>query len=72
MVAVPNPAPVTMPVEPTEAIPELLLLQVPPDVPSDKGDVVPRQILTGPGGAIATGVILTVKIAPTAHPVPIE
>ena len=47
--AIPEPAPVTIPeVEPTEAIPLLLLLHVPPDVPSANDVVEPTHVVVTP------------------------
>ncbi len=59
--------PVTIPVEPTDAIALLLLLQAPPDVPSSKAKVSPGQTLPAP--VMAAGVWFTVTTTEVTQPV---
>jgi hypothetical protein len=47
-------------VDPTVAIALLLLLHTPPGVTSANGVLLPEQILTGPDGAMAVGLVFTV------------
>ena len=54
--------PVTVPVVPTVATDVLLLLQLPPGVPSLSEAVAPTQMLTGVAGVMAAGVALTVRV----------
>ena len=69
IIAVPNPAPVKLP-EPDkiEATDTLLLLHVPPVVPSLKVVEEPRHTLVAP--LIGTGVRFTVTFCVARHPVP--
>ncbi len=66
IVAVPAELPVTTPVEPTDATPALLLLQVPPDVADDNVVVLPLQIAIVPerDAGIGFTVISYVEIQP--------
>lgn len=64
----PTATPVTVPdTEPTVATEILPLIQVPPDVASDKVIVEPAQMLTGVDGVIAAGTALTVTVAIAKH-----
>ena len=54
------------------ALAVLPLLHVPPAVKSPRLAVAPTHTLTGPGGVIAEGLVLTVNIAVTAHVPPSE
>ena len=66
--AVPTPAPFTIPVlDPTVATNELLLLQVPPGVASVKTDEVPVQMPVLP--VMPAGRSFTVTIVVVKHPV---
>ena len=56
------PAPVTRPPVPIVATPVLLLLHVPPGVPSVRVVVPPKQMVTT-AGLMAVGVVLTVTVA---------
>jgi len=70
-VAVPADAPVTTPVvEFTLAMPEALLLQVPPAVASVSVIVAPTHTADGPVMAAGAGVIVMVLVA--RQPVPSE
>ena len=68
IVAVPSATPLTIPVEPPIlAMPELLLLHVPPIVPSARAVVEPTHALSTPViGKIAFIVIVAVAKQPTA------
>ena len=59
MVATPAVPPITKPPELIDAIPDELVLHVPPPVMSDKVVVLPLQILIGVVGKIALGVVFT-------------
>ena len=61
-----------MPDVPTVAVAGTALLHVPPAVKSPRLAVAPTHTLTGPGGVIAEGLVLTVNIAVTAHVPPSE
>ena len=64
MVAVPTPFPVTTPPDVIDAMPALLLLQMPPPVASVKVALPPRHILMGTGViAAGLGPTLTVAVA---------
>ena len=65
MLAVPVPAPSTVPLVPTLATPLLLLLHVP--VPSVNDVVVPAQMLVAVDGSMAAGSALTVTVAVVWH-----
>ena len=67
MVAIPPETPVTVPVEPIAAIPELLLVHVPPTIPSASVVVSPTQTVAVP--VIGFGNGLTVAVIITKHPV---
>lgn len=68
MLAVPMPAPVTMPVElPTVAVLVLLLLHVPPAGVLPSVVVTPTQVLAVP--VMVVGRAFTVTVADRAHPV---
>jgi len=69
ILGVPAVTPVTTPVLPTAATPELLLLHVPPDVVSVSAVVVPVQTVLLP--VIALGDGLTVIVVVVKQPVPI-
>ena len=69
IVAVPFATPVTIPVEPTVAIPVLLLLQVPPVVASVNAIVEPWQTDAGP--VIAAAVGYTVRVCVAGEPQPV-
>ena len=64
--AVPTAPPVTIPVEPTEATDELLLVQVPPEEASDKDVVNPEHTLATP--LMDWGNALTVTVVVVEHP----
>ena len=65
MVTVPAATPVTTPVELTEAIDVLLLLQVPPDVESVSVMLPPVHTVEGPLIALTVAVLLTVMVLVT-------
>ena len=67
MMAVPDITPVTIPVLPTEAVPEALLLHVPPPVRSVSVVVRPMHTVSGP--VIPDGPGLTVTTAEAIQPV---
>jgi len=67
MVGVPAVTPLTTPPLEIVASPELLLVHVPPLVPSANVILDPVQTLVGP--VIATGVVLTVSICVAIQPV---
>jgi len=70
MVTFPGLIPVTMPVEPTDAIDPPLLFHVPPSTLSDSESVVPWQIAED-AGEIADGAFTTVTVL-VAIQVPME
>ena len=70
MVVVPAAAPVTIPVEPTEAVVGAAELQVPPDTASVSAVVVPTQTKAVPVmvPALAAGFTVTTLVAAAARP----
>ena len=68
MVTVPTPFPVTIPEVPIEAIVPLLVLHVPPEVPSPKLVVDAKHVLNWP---VIGNIALTVTTAVEKQPAPI-
>ena len=67
IVTVPTVTPVTMPVDPTDAIPEALVLHVPPEVASVSEMVEPAHTEEAPD--IAAGNAFTVTVVVAMQPV---